>query len=162
AADRVADLRRHQTAARRAALDPHRSRAVVRRRRLQSAARGLAGAVRVPRRPVDSCEPEPVYQSARRRRLRVFIPMTKPPLLIFLVACRGGGDRPAPPVCDTNPGGGLAGHDVPCDPGANGILLTASGEPFAINGYHFPPSSDQEVSLDDGWEITFDRVLTTF
>jgi hypothetical protein len=84
------------------------------------------------------------------------------PILFVVAACSGGGNRPAPAVCDTHDGGGLADHDVPCDPGANGILLTASGEPFAINGYHFPPASDQEVSLDDGWEITFDRVLTTF
>ena len=58
--------------------------------------------------------------------------------------------------------GMLADHDVPCDPGGNGILITASGEAFAKNGYAFPPADPNDVFLVDGWAITYDRILTTF
>jgi hypothetical protein len=56
--------------------------------------------------------------------------------------------------------GMLADHSIPCDPGGNGILITASGEAFAKNGYAFPPTD--EVFIVDGWSITYDRILTTF
>jgi hypothetical protein len=80
-----------------------------------------------------------------------------------LAAC-GGSDNPAPPkVCSQNSGMGvLADLDVPCDPGGNGILLTASGEAFAKDGYAFPPASPDDVVFVDGWALSYDRVLTTF
>ncbi|HVV82182.1 MAG TPA: hypothetical protein VHE35_03855 [Kofleriaceae bacterium] len=80
-----------------------------------------------------------------------------------LAACGGDDGQPDPKVCSTNSGMGvLADFSVPCDPGGNGILFTASGEGFAISGYDFPPGPDQEVAFVDGWELRYDRVLTTF
>lgn len=81
----------------------------------------------------------------------------------FIAACGGSSSNPPlPTVCDTHPGGGLQDFDVPCDPGPNSFLLTASGEPFGISGYRFPPTSPDDVAFVDGWDITYDRVLTTF
>ena len=82
-------------------------------------------------------------------------------LLFTLVACGGDSSRPEPTVCDHHAGGGLADFDVPCDPGAGGVFITASGEAFAKNGYAFPPASPDDVVFVDGWALTYDRVLTT-
>jgi hypothetical protein len=83
--------------------------------------------------------------------------------LLALVAC-GSSDGQAPPkVCAHNSGMGvLADFDVPCDPGGNGFLLTASGEAFAKNGYPFPPASADQVVFVDGWAVSYDRILSTF
>src|SRR5438477_8314870 len=84
-------------------------------------------------------------------------------LFLALAACGGDSGQPAPKTCSTNSGMGmLADFDVPCDPGGNGILITASGEGFAKDGYPFPPASPDDVYFVDGWAITYDRVLTTF
>lgn len=84
-------------------------------------------------------------------------------LVLVLAACGGSGGQPQPKSCSTNSGAGvLADFDVPCDPGGNGILITASGETFAKDGYAFPPASPDDVYFVDGWAITYDRVLTTF
>ena len=85
-------------------------------------------------------------------------------VLVFVLAACGGDDSPSQPkVCDHNSGMGvLADFDVPCDPGGNGILITASGEAFAKDGYAFPPTSPDDVFFVDGWAIHYDRVLTTF
>ncbi|HEY0194093.1 MAG TPA: hypothetical protein VGC42_23410 [Kofleriaceae bacterium] len=56
----------------------------------------------------------------------------------------------------------LADFDVPCDPGGNGVLITASGEAFAKDGYAFPPASPDDVFFVDGWQISYTRILTTF
>jgi len=55
-------------------------------------------------------------------------------------------------------------HDFcpPTAPGGGGILLSASGEVLALGGYRFPPASPDDVAFVDGWDITYDRVLTTF
>jgi hypothetical protein len=84
-------------------------------------------------------------------------------LCLALVAC-GGDSAPAQPrVCNHNSGMGVvADFDVPCDPGGNGILLTASGEAFAKDGYAFPPANPDDVVFVDGWAVSYDRVLTTF
>ena len=85
--------------------------------------------------------------------------------LVFLVvaACGSSSSQPAPKVCSTNSGMSvLADQSVPCDPGGNGILLTASGESFAKNGYAFPPVDPMDVYFVDGWQISYDRILTTF
>ncbi len=80
----------------------------------------------------------------------------------LLSACGDDGNsRPAPTTCATNPGIGLADFAVPCDPGPNGILITASGEAFAKDGYAFPPASADDVVFVDGWAITYDHVITT-
>jgi len=82
---------------------------------------------------------------------------------VFVAACGDSNSNPPlPTVCGTHPGGGLQDFDSPCDPGPNGFYLTASGEPFGINGYRFPPTSPDDVALVDGYDITYDRVLSTF
>ncbi|HEY6180378.1 MAG TPA: hypothetical protein VIX73_38310 [Kofleriaceae bacterium] len=84
-------------------------------------------------------------------------------LALSLAACGGGDGTAGPKVCSSNSGMGmLADHDVPCDPGGNGILITASGEGFAKDGYAFPPTNPDDVFLVDGWAISYDRILTTF
>jgi hypothetical protein len=84
-------------------------------------------------------------------------------LALALAACSDDGGRPSPKVCGHNSGMGmLADFDVPCDTGGNGVLLTASGEAFAKDGYAFPPASPDDVFFVDGWQITYDRILTTF
>jgi hypothetical protein len=84
-------------------------------------------------------------------------------LLLGLAACSGDSTQPLPKVCGHNSGMGmLADLDVPCDPGGNGVLLTASGEAFAKDGYAFPPASPDDVFFVDGWAISYDRILTTF
>lgn len=50
----------------------------------------------------------------------------------------------------------------PCDPGAGGVLLTASGEVLAYSGYDFPAGVDQEAVFVDGWEVKFTRAIATF
>jgi hypothetical protein len=87
------------------------------------------------------------------------------PFVFLALAACGSSDngQPAPKVCSTSSGMGmLADLDVPCDPGSNAILLTASGEGFAKDGYAFPPANPDDVYFVDGWSITYDRILTTF
>ena len=50
---------------------------------------------------------------------------------------------------------------APKDPGAGGILLTASGELLALGGYAFPPAQPNDPAFVDGWEVKFDRLLVT-
>jgi hypothetical protein len=84
-------------------------------------------------------------------------------LFLALAACGDAGGPPPPKVCSTSSGMGvLADHDVPCDPGGNAVLLTASGEGFAKDGYGFPPADLDAVYFVDGWAVTYDRILTTF
>jgi len=67
--------------------------------------------------------------------------------------------------CTTTAVGGMGVlHDFcpPTPPGGGGILLSASGEVLALGGYRFPPASADDVAFVDGWDITYDRVLTTF
>lgn len=47
------------------------------------------------------------------------------------------------------------------DPGPGGLYLTASGEPFAVTGYDFPPASQDATFLVDGWILRFERLLVT-
>jgi hypothetical protein len=63
----------------------------------------------------------------------------------------------------TDTGGGIALQPFtpPVDPGAGGVLFTASGEALALGGYAFPPSSPNAPVFVDGWEMKFDRVLVT-
>jgi hypothetical protein len=83
-------------------------------------------------------------------------------LFVALAAC-GTSGQPDARVCSTNSGMNvLADHSVPCDPGGNGILITASGESFSKGGYAFPPANPDDVFFVDGWAVTYDRILTTF
>jgi hypothetical protein len=58
--------------------------------------------------------------------------------------------------------GVLAAFCPPSQPGGGAVLFTASGEVLALGGYRFPPQSADSVAFVDGWDITYDRVLTTF
>ena len=59
-------------------------------------------------------------------------------------------------------GSGLQAFSPPCDPGAGGILLTASGEVLGLTGYGFPPATSDDVAFVDGWEFKFTKMLVTF
>jgi hypothetical protein len=88
--------------------------------------------------------------------------MIRATAVLAIAACAGGDAQPPPRVCATTSGMGVVrDHDVPCDPGGNGVLVTMSGEQFALTGYAFPPVSRDDVFLVDGWAIDFERVLTT-
>ena len=81
---------------------------------------------------------------------------------LALGACGGDSGQPEPTICSTVSGMGvLQDFDVPCDPGGNGVLFSASGEAFAQEGYAFPPGADQEVAFVDGWQLSYERILTT-
>jgi hypothetical protein len=88
-------------------------------------------------------------------------------ILVLLAACS---DAPPPPddasvACATAPISGmgvLADFCPPITPGGGGVLLTASGEVLALGGYRFPPASPDDVAFVDGWDLRYDRVLTTF
>src|SRR3954462_4620469 len=45
--------------------------------------------------------------------------------------------------------------------GIGEILFTASGEALALTGYRFPPAPADLPALGDGWNLHFDRLLTT-
>lgn len=96
--------------------------------------------------------------------IRSVLPMATLSAAAALSACGGDDGSPSTPTtCGSHSGAGvLADFDVPCDPGGNGILITASGEAFAKQGYAFPPASPDDVFFVDGWQITYDRILTTF
>jgi hypothetical protein len=49
----------------------------------------------------------------------------------------------------------------PADPGAGGVLFTASGERLALAGYDFPAVRDGDAAFVDGWEVRFARILVT-
>jgi hypothetical protein len=85
-------------------------------------------------------------------------------LVLVLAAGCGTSDRAEPGTCGTaNSGAGvIKDFTPPCDPGPNGITFSASGEVLALGGYRFPPASPDDVAFVDGWDITYDRVLTTF
>ena len=87
--------------------------------------------------------------------------MFRLPIALCLLTACGDSGQPAPTTCSTHPGGGLADFAVPCDPGPNGIFITASGEAFSKHGYAFPPANADDVVFVDGWALTYDHVLTT-
>jgi hypothetical protein len=99
--------------------------------------------------------------------------------LVPLAACGDDGNKPSPDAFTTDasspdtPGAACTGTPVsgmgilkdfcpPTTPGGGGILFSASGEVLALGGYRFPPASPDDVAFVDGWEISYDRVLTTF
>ncbi len=43
--------------------------------------------------------------------------------------------------------------------GGGTVTVSASGETFALSGYAFPPTADQEVLVVDGWAVAFTKVL---
>ncbi|HVW28800.1 MAG TPA: hypothetical protein VHC69_25720 [Polyangiaceae bacterium] len=70
-----------------------------------------------------------------------------------------GAARPALPRADA--GHGLLSFTPPRDPGAGGVMFTASGEALALTGYAFPPEQSGDVAFVDGWEVHFERLLVT-
>ncbi|MFT3695492.1 MAG: hypothetical protein QM831_20320 [Kofleriaceae bacterium] len=82
-------------------------------------------------------------------------------VLSLLIACGDSTDSHTVATCGTHAGGGLADFDIPCDPGGEGLYITASGEAFAKDGYPFPPTDADAVFFVDGWEIAYDHVITT-
>lgn len=83
----------------------------------------------------------------------------------LLAGCGGGsdGDDGNKTCGDPISGQGvLQDFAPPCDPGAGGVLFTASGEVLAYSGYDFPAAADQEAVFVDGWEVKFTRAIATF
>lgn len=106
-------------------------------------------------------------------RLQLAFPLSVLVLAPLAAGACGGGDNPSNPdggadaasACTTTTTSGmgiLQDFCSPEDPGGNGILVTASGEDLALSGYAFPPATPDDFALVDGWEIHFDRVLSTF
>lgn len=58
-------------------------------------------------------------------------------------------------------GSSLSPFTAPKDPGAGGILFTASGEVLALSGYPFPPAQPGDPAFVDGWDVHFKRLLVT-
>lgn len=95
-----------------------------------------------------------------RRWHGIGLPLT----LMLIVGCSeaeptrvgpdAGGDAFVDPL-------GLQPFSPPADPGPGGIVIAASGESLALSGYAFPPLSVDDVAFVDGWQIDFDRMLTT-
>ncbi len=57
----------------------------------------------------------------------------------------------------------LAGFTPPGDPGAGGILVTASGEALAISGFPFPPDDPGiDTLMVDGWNFTLEAYISVF
>lgn len=96
--------------------------------------------------------------------------------LATLVACSsgnesspadGGADSQAQDTGGNDSSGGdggacsLASFTPPSDPGAGGVLFTASGEVLALGGYAFPPATTNAPAFVDGWKIEFQRLLVT-
>jgi hypothetical protein len=50
---------------------------------------------------------------------------------------------------------------APKDPGKGNVWFAASGEVLALTGYAFPPASDSDAAFVDGWDVHFERLLTT-
>jgi hypothetical protein len=75
----------------------------------------------------------------------------------------GGMPDAGPDVsADTSDGGfTLPPNPTPVNPGKGGVLITASGEDFALNGFPYPPANPDDPIFYDGWEVTFNRLLTT-
>jgi hypothetical protein len=57
----------------------------------------------------------------------------------------------------------LKGFTAPADPGAGGILVTASGETLALSGFKFPPDDPaNDTYMVDGWSFTLRAYITVF
>ncbi|HEY3253214.1 MAG TPA: hypothetical protein VGJ91_04665, partial [Polyangiaceae bacterium] len=50
---------------------------------------------------------------------------------------------------------------APEDPGKGNAWFAASGEVLALTGYAFPPENDSAAAFVDGWDVHFERLLTT-
>jgi hypothetical protein len=60
-------------------------------------------------------------------------------------------------------GASLRAFTAPSDPGANGILVSASGEVLALGGFLFPPlNPGDDTYMVDGWNFALTRYITVF
>lgn len=94
---------------------------------------------------------------------------TRPLLFVALgtvAACSGSDDPSKTP--DTGgtlpPGDGTTVFTPPTDPGANGFLVTVSGEDLAVIGYDFAAGAladGDPPAFVDGWSIAFKHVIVT-
>jgi hypothetical protein len=51
----------------------------------------------------------------------------------------------------------------PCDPGAGGVLFSASGEVLSLSGFKFPPDDPaNDTYLVDGWNFALTEYITVF
>ena len=92
-------------------------------------------------------------------------------LLCILTGCSGSDDHsqaPGAPIeCvpaatpTSATGFALQPFCAPTDPGKGNVWFAASGEVLALTGYAFPPASDSDAAFVDGWDVHFDRLLTT-
>jgi len=71
-------------------------------------------------------------------------------LCLLSVSCSNS----APPVA-------ARGNSGSSQVAAGEILFTASGEVLALTGYSFPPATPDVPAFVDGWDVHFDRLLTT-
>jgi hypothetical protein len=107
----------------------------------------------------------------RLLRFSLHCPLIALTVVAPLAACGGDDASPtpapdaAPATCTTTAVSGMGVLQDFCPPGQPGgrqILFTASGEVLALGGYRFPPASADDVAFVDGWDVSYDRVLTTF
>jgi hypothetical protein len=60
-------------------------------------------------------------------------------------------------------GASLRAFTPPGDPGAGGILISASGEVLALTGFPFPPGDPgNDTYMVDGWNFALQRYITVF
>ncbi|MDP9035005.1 MAG: hypothetical protein M3O50_09365 [Myxococcota bacterium] len=86
--------------------------------------------------------------------------------------CSSSSSNAKPPgSCAGSDGGtgALAGNGFttqaftpPCDPGAGGVLFSASGEALSLGGFKFPPNGPMDTYMVDGWNFALTEYLTVF
>jgi hypothetical protein len=101
---------------------------------------------------------------------------SKPSVAWFCLALAGCSSS-SPKIREFVPGGGLvedggavtfdagsfAPFAPPSDPGAGGIVVTASGEDLALKGFQFPPQDPaNDTYMVDGWNFQIDEYLAVF
>jgi len=92
-------------------------------------------------------------------------------ILMLLTGCSGSDQQKQTPGAasecvpaatpESATGFALQPFCAPQDPGKGNVWFAASGEVLALTGYAFPPASDSDAAFVDGWEVHFERLLTT-
>jgi hypothetical protein len=68
-------------------------------------------------------------------------------------------DTPAAAAISDGNGHQLRTFVAPVDPGAGGIVITASGEVNAISGYPYPPFDPSSTWMVDGWNFKIEKYI---